>query len=133
MADVELDIPPRSAYVAVVRLAIASLARATGMEEEAVDDLRIAVSEACTNAVLAHDEAGSDEPVSVMWSAEPTRVIVEVGDRAAASDSDQELDDSQGFSTRKALSIALLRSLADAIQIEPREGGGTWARMVMNL
>jgi serine/threonine-protein kinase RsbW len=133
MADVELDIPPRSAYVAVVRLAIASLARAAGMEEDAVDDLKIAVSEACTNAVLAHDEAGSQEPVSVRWSAEPTRVIVEVGDRGAAYDSEQRLEDSQGFSNRSAMSVALLSSLADEIAMEHRDGGGTWARLVVNL
>ena len=61
MALVQLEIPPRSPYVGVVRLALSSLARAAGLDEEKVDDIKIAVSEACANAVLNNEEANSDE------------------------------------------------------------------------
>ena len=56
MDSAEIQIPPRPEYVGVLRLALGSLARTVGMDEESIDDLRIAISEACTNAVIAQEE-----------------------------------------------------------------------------
>ena len=47
---VELEVPARPEYVAVVRLALASLGRLVGLDEATVEDLKIAVSEATTSA-----------------------------------------------------------------------------------
>jgi anti-sigma regulatory factor (Ser/Thr protein kinase) len=131
VALVELEIPARSAYVAVVRLALASLARAAGLDEEVVDDLKIAVGEACTNAVLSHEASGSEAPVTVTWSDDDgDRLIVEVGDRGPVYDpSAPAAHDGQGVSTRLVMSLALLRSLVDECSIKPREGGGMCARL----
>jgi serine/threonine-protein kinase RsbW len=122
MAVVELEIPARSAYVGVVRLALAALARNAGMDEEAVDDLRIAVSEACTNAVLSTEQAAPDEPVTVTWREEPDRVAIEVADRGSVYDPEGAGENTQGI--RMSLSISLLRSLVDECEIEPRPDGG---------
>ena len=127
---VEIEIPSRSVYVGVVRLALASLARSAGLSEEVVDDLKIAVSEACANAVLSNEDAGSDASVSVTWTEEPERLSVEVGDRGAVYDeSSAEAVDSQGFSTRALMSFALLRSLVEESEMGPRDGGGMCARL----
>src|ERR687893_413982 len=127
---VEIEIPSRSVYVGVVRLALASLARSAGLSEEVVDDLKIAVSEACANAVISNEDAGSDAPVSVTWTEEPERLSVEVGDRGAVYDeSSAEAVDSQGFSTRALMSFALLRSLVEESEMGPRAGGGMCARL----
>ncbi len=126
-ATVSLEIPPRSPYVGVVRLAIASLARTAGVEEEMVEDLKIAVSEACANAVLAHEEAGSEDAVSVDWTETEERLIIEINDRGTTVEdlTGGDPDDSQGFSSRLTMSIALLESLVDECRISPRDGGGT--------
>lgn len=132
---VELAIPPRSAYVGVVRLAVASLARAAGLDEVALDDLKIAVSEACANAVLSNSEAGSDEAVTVTWSASDDRLTVEVGDRGELYES-AEADyptSSHQFDNRMVLSVALLQSLVDECEFVPREDGGTFTKLVVNL
>lgn len=129
---IELEIPPRSAYVGVVRLAIAALARGAGLDEEAVDDLRIAVSEACANAVLANEEAGSDDPVQVTWTQGDDHLAIEVADRGTIYLTEND-EDSQGFSSRLALSVGLLESLVDECEFRPREGGGTSARLLVRL
>ena len=128
---VEIEIPSRSVYVGVVRLALASLARAAGLTEEVVDDLKIAVSEACANAVLSHEDAGADAPVTVTWMEEPDRVVVEVGDRGSVYDAvaPGQQYDSQGFSGRALMSFALLQSLVDECDLRPRDGGGMCARL----
>jgi serine/threonine-protein kinase RsbW len=66
VATVKLEVPPRSAYVGVVRLALASLARTAGIDEESIEHLKIAVSEACANAVLAHDELDLEDAFEVV-------------------------------------------------------------------
>jgi serine/threonine-protein kinase RsbW len=134
LSTVEIEIPRRSVYVGVVRLALAALARSAGLDEACVDDLKIAVSEACANAVLSDAETDSDEPVVIDWTEERGRVIVEVQDRSATYDLDhpQREFDGQDFSNRFALSVELLKSLVDECRIEPREGGGMLTRLVVN-
>ena len=131
MATVELSIPPRSVYVGVVRLAIASLARAAGLDEAAVDDLKIAVSEACATAVLGLTETGSDEPISITFVESDDRLELEVADRGPGPSEGADLEDSQGFDTRSTLSAALLSSLVDDCTISARSGGGTVTRFAV--
>lgn len=133
MPLVQLEIPPRSPYVGVVRLALSSLARAAGLDEEKVDDIKIAVSEACANAVLNNEEASSDDPVVISWDETDDAVRIEVGDRGLTPDATvgDEVD-TQGFSTRAVMSLALLKSLVDDCRFEARAGGGTTTRLVIN-
>jgi anti-sigma regulatory factor (Ser/Thr protein kinase) len=129
---VRIEIPPRSAYVGVVRLAIASLARAADFAEEAVEDLKIAVSEACANAVLSMEEASSSDPVSVSWTEEGGRIVIEVRDHGVVHPTPIGEDvDSQGFSTRLVMSHALLTSLVDEYQFVPGDSGGMVSRLII--
>jgi serine/threonine-protein kinase RsbW len=133
VATVKLEVPPRSAYVGVVRLALASLARTAGIDEESIEHLKIAVSEACANAVLAHDELDLEDAFEVAWSEERERVVVEVCDRASDYDiAAADRFDSQGISTRLSMSAALMASLVDECTFTSREGGGSCARLVLN-
>jgi serine/threonine-protein kinase RsbW len=132
--SVSLEIPPRSAYVGVVRLAISALARNSGLTEDRVDDLKIAVSEACANAVLAHSEAGTDENVLVSYSDNGDRLVIEVLDRGEddrTADS-PAAEDSLGISSRLMMSVALLESLVDDCEFLARPGGGTTTRLVLS-
>lgn len=130
---VELEIPPRSAYVGVVRLTLASLARTSGLDEDGIDELKMAVSEACANAVLANEESGSEEPVTIKYSADEEALTVLVQDRGGNSSDPvaQDLFDSQGFSSRVAMSLRLLNSLVDECEFIPREGGGMTTQLVV--
>jgi serine/threonine-protein kinase RsbW len=128
MPAIEITIPPRSVYVGVVRLAVVSLARQTGLDEDKVDDLRIAVSEATTNAVLAHEESGSQEPVVVRWAEEDDRLVVDV--KGAIQPPSSASEDSHGFSTRSVLSQALLDSLVDETEVLT-ENGATLSRLIL--
>lgn len=129
-----MEIPPRSQYVGVVRLALASLARAAALQEDAVDDLKIAVSEACTNAVLSNESAGVDQPVSISWAEESDRIVVEIGDRGRLYEGGGPRDswDSGNITPRVTMSVALLSTLVDECEFVPREGGGTLARLVVD-
>jgi anti-sigma regulatory factor (Ser/Thr protein kinase) len=128
---VELEIPPGSAYVAIARLVFAALARGAGIDEELVEELKIALSEACTNAVLVHEEASIYEPVTVRWIEEPECLILEVADRGPTAEGRAEAKDfdSQGFSSRMVMSRVLLEALVDGCEFIPRPEGGTITRI----
>jgi serine/threonine-protein kinase RsbW len=132
LATVEIAIPPRSVYVGVVRLALSSLARATGLDEERVDDLKIAASEALTNAVLANERAASQEPVTISWFEDENRIELEVSDRGAALPVSSP-EDTDTVTVRASLSRALLESLVDECEIGPRDGGGTRTFLAVKL
>ena len=119
MSGVQIEIPPRPEYVGVIRLALASLARQAGFDEERVDELRIAVSEACTSAVMATDEANLDTPVSVLWDEEEDRVTVQItGDLDSPNKSSNETPATLQLSSRLVMAEALLRTLADHYESE---------------
>lgn len=130
MSLVELEIPPRSIYVGVVRLAVSSLGRSAGLSEDTVDDLKIATSEACANAVLGAEERGTSEAVVVGWAEAPDSVSVTVTDLSAA---EHEVDaaDSQGISSRRTMSEALLQSLVDDVAVTALPDGGTRTTLVV--
>ena len=136
-ARVELQIPSRSAYVGVVRLATASLARAAGLGEDRVDDLKIAVSEACTNSVLAHEAAGVEAGlVTVSFEHLGDGLVVEVRDRGLPHSPEGEgAEPSYGVDDttddRLAMSMALLESLVDRCELRPRAGGGMATRLTI--
>jgi serine/threonine-protein kinase RsbW len=128
-----MEIPPRSQYVGVVRLALASLARSTGLGEDAVDDLKIAISEACTNAVISNENAGVDQPVTISWAEQPDRIVVEIGDRGRLYEGGGPKDswDTGNITPRITMSVALLSTLVDDCEFVPREGGGMYTRLVV--
>ena len=134
MPLVQLEIPPRSPYVGVVRLTMSALARSAGIDEEKVDDLKIAVSEACANSVISHEEAGSDAPVEITWDQDDDVIRIEVSDRGVTVQGEESADevDTQGFSTRSVMSMALLKSLLDGCEFHPRDGGGMTTRLLLS-
>lgn len=58
-----LSLPPDASYIGVSRMFAASIARHFECPEEVVEDVKIAISEACTNAVKAHRDASIVEPI----------------------------------------------------------------------
>lgn len=128
--SVRLEVPPQSAYVAIARLAITSLGRAAGLDEEKLDDLKIAISESCANAVLSVQEAGIDAPIEISFTAAGDALEVVVGHHGPP-ETDTADADSHGFSTQRVMSMALLRSLVDELEVTPRAGGGVQARLLL--
>ena len=128
-----MAIPRRPAYVRLVRLALASLARSSGLSEEAVEDLKIAVGEACANAVLAPSEVGEDS-VKIRWSDEQARIVIEFGEVVPGGRPAEATDgvDSSGFSTRLVMSAALLETLVDECEVVHYQDGGMYARLVVD-
>ena len=133
---VVLRVPARAENLALIRLVVTSLAE--GLAELAgnrLDDLRLAVSEACANAMEAYSRAGrSGAEVVVRCLAVPGRVEVEVHDEAGGFDPGRlephpPVEAPERLHHERGLGVPLMRELAEA---EFRaEGGGTTVRLVV--
>ncbi len=65
MATVTLRLTPQRAHVRTARLVAAAMARRSGVSEELLDEVRLAIGEACGRAVQLHERHGLTEPVVV--------------------------------------------------------------------
>jgi serine/threonine-protein kinase RsbW len=64
MADVQLTLPARAENVAVVRHALGGLGEALALDPQTLSDVKLAVTEACTNVVV-HAYGEVDGPMQV--------------------------------------------------------------------
>ncbi len=124
LAEVELQLPPDTQHVGLARLVVVTAARRAGMDEERVEDLRIAVSEATTNAILAHRREGSGERVVVRFG--PTmegEFAVLISDTGPGFEpkSTEELEE-RDWSIEGGLGVTLIRGLADHVEFVHNEG-----------
>ncbi len=135
--DVEIEIPPRPEYVALVRHVVGAAARMGGMSPDLVDNVKLAVSEAATNAVSMSQRAESEDPIEVTAELEGDRLLVRVTDRGSHDEALRSLESgdtdpsSLDFSFEAGLSLPLIQGLVDEFEIEPRDGGGSIVRMTI--
>ena len=80
MATVELSFTPLPAHVRTARLVATAVARRSGVDEPLLDEVRLAVGEACSRAVEAHREHCPAEPVRIELSNDGGRFQVTVTD-----------------------------------------------------
>ena len=133
---VELEIPARAEFVALARLAVSALAAADGeLADERVDDLKLAVSEACTNAIEAHTAIDTDERVVVRCWIDEAGLEVRISDRGAGFDPSELPDhppvtDPARLKFERGLGIPLIRALVDVVEFSSSDSG-TEVRLVM--
>src|SRR3954447_26136608 len=77
---VRLTIPAKAEYIALVRLALTAIARVRPLTEETLSDLKLALTEACTNSVRHAYQEGRTGTVEVVYQLEPDRLVVEIAD-----------------------------------------------------
>jgi anti-sigma regulatory factor (Ser/Thr protein kinase) len=85
-ATVELTFSPLPAHVRTARLIATAVARRGGVEETLLDEVRLAIGEACSRAVEAHRQHCPDEPVRVELRDGADRFEVVVTDRVPDDD-----------------------------------------------
>jgi serine/threonine-protein kinase RsbW len=118
---VRLTIPAKAEYITLGRLALAGISHLREMPDETLHDLKLALTEACTNSVRHAYDAGSDGTVHIVYDVGDQDISIEVLDEGEGFVLD-EAEESDPLS-ESGLGIAIIRSLADELEIEPGQGG----------
>jgi serine/threonine-protein kinase RsbW len=146
MATVEVTFPPLPAHVRTARLVATAVARRSGIDESLLDEVRLAVGEACSRAVEAHRKHCPGQPIRVALNDDGERFEVVVTD-AAPADADGEAPvaaapqggngtargaaapaDGVILQLPAGVGLAVITGLADDVHISPA-GGGTSVAM----
>jgi serine/threonine-protein kinase RsbW len=84
MPTVEVTFTPLPAHVRTARLVATAVARRSRVDEALLDEVRLAVGEACSRAVEAHRRHCPAEPVKIEMTDQGERFVVVVSDHAPA-------------------------------------------------
>src|SRR4051794_30158313 len=129
---IRLTIPAKAEYITLGRLALIGVSRLRELPQETLADLKLALTEACSNSVR-HAYPGGDGLVEILYDLQPDRLVIEVA------------DDGEGFQpgggapagdelVEGGLGISIIRSVADELEIGARENGrGSRLRFVKLL
>ncbi|MEV7966516.1 ATP-binding protein [Sphaerisporangium sp. NPDC088356] len=139
MATVELTFSALPAHVRTARLVATAIARRTGVAEELLDEVRLAVGEACSRAVEAHRVHCPGEPIRIELCDESGRFEVTVTDSAPSDDLEQAYMEEDGAPTpvngtalasllpadtlMSGFGIAVIAALADDVEVYPSAKG----------
>jgi len=127
--ELVLEIPPDPEQIRTARLFAAASARHFGIDEERVEDLKVAISEACTNAMKAHRHSGLGDPIRVIATPDPGGVRFAVVDAGAGFDPPEALVEAEDDAppsgiTEGTLGLALIGALFPGAEIERNAGRG---------
>jgi serine/threonine-protein kinase RsbW len=120
--QVSISLPCKSEYVSITRLSSSVIANQMGFDIEAIEDIKVAVGEACNNAIIhSHCEATFDITFQVMDQA----FVCEVTDGGNGFNLNEyqepNLSDPQG----NGLGIFIMKSLMDEVIVDTLPGKGT--------
>lgn len=126
---VKLDIPARAEYVVLGRLALSGLLRSRGYSEDAVADLKLALTEACSNSIR-HAYERDDGQVHLVFTMHPDRAVIEIGDDGTGFDVDAvECPDCAAMSGLRydigGMGISIIRAVVDDFDLRTEQDGGT--------
>ncbi len=119
---IRLRIPAKPEYITLCRLALTGIAQVREINDDAMAELKLALTEAVSNSVRHAYGPGGDGHVEVTYDLRPDKLAIEV------------LDDGEGFDPEEGpsfegeelfeggLGIAIIRSVADEFEIESAPG-----------
>ncbi len=142
MATVELRFSAQPEHVRTARLVAAAVARRAGVDEAVLDEVRLAVGEACSRAVGLHRSHGITAPVSVALTEEEKAFSIEVGDSVpgpGADPAESGAGDASGGGSgagsarpdseadgegEDEMGLAVISGLVDDVEVRSGAGGG---------
>jgi serine/threonine-protein kinase RsbW len=116
-SDIRLTLPARPENVAVVRHVLGALADVLNLPDTVREDMRLAVTEACTNVVRHAYHDGEDGPIDVVIRPGSDRLELIVADRGRGIGPSPDV-------SGPGLGLPLIAALTDSLEFErgPRRG-----------
>lgn len=128
---ITIKLPSKAEYVSIARLAASVISNTVGFDIEEIDDIKVAVGEACNNAVL-HGKS-EDEVYEINFELSDSKIHIEVKDNGIGFDEDKyeepDLDNLKG----NGLGIYIMKSLMDEVDIIANDNEGTTLKLVKYL
>jgi serine/threonine-protein kinase RsbW len=134
--EIVLEIPARTEYVSLVRVVVAAAAEIEpDIASERIEDLRVAVSEATTNAIEAHDLHGVRDRIRIQCNLAEEEIAVVVHDMGMGFEPEEvpslpEPEAPERLLHESGLGVHLMQMLTDESEISATDDG-TDVRLVV--
>lgn len=126
-----LEFTSEADFISTARLFAGAAARYYGCDEDSVQDVKIAVSEACTNAIKAHGNALVHAPVRIIVRSDDDRVGFEVIDAGGGfdhkSNGEERTTDADAL-LESGIGLQIIQALFPDTHVGPNGEGGTTVR-----
>jgi Anti-sigma regulatory factor (Ser/Thr protein kinase) len=133
MSDIlRFSVPGKPEYVSMIRLAVSSAANTAGFNIEEIDDIKIAVSEACTN-VVCHGQLNENDVYEVICNIGENEFFISVEDKAGGYDVDEYKKPSIDELKPGGMGLYIIQALMDKVDIVSQVGQGTKIEMIKYL
>ena len=128
---VRLSFPAKPDYLLLARLALSGIGRTAPVSEEALADLKLAITEACGNSVRhAYPEGSGD--VSVAYALRPDSLELVVEDQGTGLD--PSIVNATSETGESGMGMSIIRAVVDQLEVRPgADGKGTCVRMTKRL
>ena len=131
-AVVRLTFPAKADYLLLARLALSGVARTTQMDDELLADLKLAVTEACGNAVR-HAYGDGEGLVELAFLVGPESVEMIVEDQGAGMPAEVPGEPSDTL-LESGMGLSIIRAIVDELDVSTgADGRGTVVRMTKRL
>lgn len=127
---IEMKIPAKPDFIGVIRLTLSGIASRMGFSYDEIEDLKIATSEACTNAVQHAYKENEKGEVKISFGLYDDRLEVMVSDSGRSCDFDEvrqglgPYEDGQNVELLRegGLGLYLIETLMDEVKIHQHDG-----------
>jgi serine/threonine-protein kinase RsbW len=134
LGTVELRIPAKAEWVAVARLAVSAVANRLAFSLEDIEDLKLALTEACANCIQRADGGGEGIDVTFEVLTDALRIVVR--DRmghAQDARSVRPIVSQMREERTEGVGIYIIQSLMDVVEYKVDANAGTELAMIKRV
>ncbi len=127
---INLKLPCKPEFINVARMNISVIANNMKMDYEVIQDLKVAISEACNNVIIHSD---SESHYEIDFIVKREKLVVEINDFGNGFDFGNYNEPDLENPKESGLGLFIIDSLMDEFEIETKNGNGTKIRMIKNV
>ncbi len=127
-----ISVPSKPEYVNVVRLTASAIACRMGFNIEQIEDIKVAIAEACTNAIK-HGIKNREENFKIQFLVDEEKLEIDVEDEGHGFSCNEIEEPDLENPKEGGLGIFIIKSLMDDVQINSNIGKGTSIKMIKYL
>ena len=126
---IKMEITANPAYVSIIRLTTSGIANKVGFCMDDIEDLKVAVSEACTNAI----KHSSDDRFTIIYTMIENGLTIEIIDNGNGYDTSSINEPDIENLKESGMGLFIIEALMDEVSIESQEGKVTSIKMTKYL
>lgn len=126
---IKMEITANPEYVGIIRLTTSGIANKVGFCIDDIEDLKVSISEACTNAI----KHSLEDRFTIIYSMIENGLTIEIIDNGKGYDRDSVSEPDIDNLKESGMGLFIIESLMDEVVVESQEGKGTRIKMTKYL